>query len=124
MGIAILPARGGRKGGSLQGAARAGQWGCSAPLDSRGRSRRGDEVLTRNAGLQVSGPSRGLLGVGGLSLRAGQLPSHRFNKEIIKRGQEGGEKPQTSVLLQIREDSLACMECVNHAGLGDVHNPA
>lgn len=96
----------------------------STPLDTHRHGHRGDEVLTRNVGLQVSGPSRGLLGLGGLSLGAGQLHSHHFNKEIIKRGQEGGEKPQTSVLLQIREDSFACMECVNHAGLGDVHNPA
>lgn len=64
-------------------------------------------------------------GVAGLWLWAGWLYSHHFNKEMIKRGWgRGKENPKTSVLLQIREDSFACKECVNHAGLGDVHNPA
>lgn len=64
-------------------------------------------------------------GVAGLWLWAGWLYSHHFNKEMIKRGWGGGkENPKTSVLLQIREDSFACKECVNHSGLGDVHNPA
>lgn len=66
-------------------------------------------------------------GVAGLWLWlwAGWLYSQHFNKEMIKRGWGGGkENSKTSVLLQIREDSFACKECVNHAGLGDVHNPA
>lgn len=76
-------------------------------------------------GVQDSGSPVLASGGAGLWLWAGCLYSHHFNKEMIKRRWGGGkENPKTSVLLQIREDSFACKECVNHGGLGDVRNPA
>lgn len=85
----------------------------SAPPGAHKRGHRSAEERSRNAGQRVSGPSGGLLGVAGLLLRAGQLYSHHFNKEMIKRGRDvggGGGRKTQNICFTSNQGRFLCLQ--------------